>query len=100
MPSVEGRNEFRQESERIAAETARQAVETLHRRNAEGRFPPEPPGLGAVGGYVVSPDTVEGITENEEMIVWDSAIEVVTIMGLIKEQHEDGGLNYFHIYKQ
>ena len=30
-------------------------------------------GIGAVGGYIVSPDTVEGVTENDASIVWDSA---------------------------
>ena len=33
-------------------------------------------GVGAVGGYIVSPDAVEGITEHTEDEVWDAAIEV------------------------
>ena len=45
-------------------------------------------GIGAVGGYVVSPDTVEGITENDTAMVWDTAIEVISIMGLIEEENE------------
>src|SRR5574339_432771 len=49
-------------------------------------------GIGALGGYIVSPDTVEGITENDAMTVWDSAVEVVSIMGLIQEQQEEGGI--------
>jgi len=49
-------------------------------------------GIGAVGGYIVSPDTVEGITENEIAYVWDTAIETVSIMGLIKEENEEGGM--------
>jgi len=49
-------------------------------------------GLGAVGGYVVSPDTVEGVTENEREIVWDAAVEITSIMGTIKEQQEDSGI--------
>ncbi len=48
-------------------------------------------GIGALGGYVVSPDTVEGITENDRMLVWDSAVEVLSIMGVIEEKLEDGG---------
>lgn len=49
-------------------------------------------GIGAVGGYIVSPDTVEGITENDTAMVWDSAIEVLSIMGLIEEENEAGGM--------
>ncbi|MCK5082966.1 MAG: hypothetical protein KAR31_08690 [Candidatus Omnitrophica bacterium] len=49
-------------------------------------------GIGAVGGYIVSPDTVEGITENDTETVWDSAIEVLSIMGLIEEENEAGGM--------
>ncbi len=49
-------------------------------------------GIGAVGGYIVSPDTVEGTTENDVMIVWDTAIEVFSIMGLIEEENEAGGM--------
>jgi len=49
-------------------------------------------GIGAVGGYIVSPDAVEGITENDTINVWDSAIEVISFMGTIIEEHEEGGL--------
>jgi len=49
-------------------------------------------GIGAVGGYIVSPDTVEGITDNDTGIAWDTAIEVVSIMGLIEEENEAGGM--------
>ena len=49
-------------------------------------------GIGAVGGYIVSPDTVEGITENDLAYVWDAAIETLSIMGLIEEQSEEGGM--------
>lgn len=48
-------------------------------------------GLGAIGGYVISPDTVEGVTENDRMLVWDSAVEVLSIMGVIEEQVEGSG---------
>jgi len=49
-------------------------------------------GIGAVGGYIVSPDTVEGLTENDEITVWDTTIEIISIMGLIIEQNEDAGI--------
>jgi hypothetical protein len=49
-------------------------------------------GIGAVGGYIVSPDTVEGITENSPDEVWDAAIEILSIIGLIEEENHSGGL--------
>ena len=49
-------------------------------------------GIGALGGYIVSPDTIEGITENDALTVWDAAIEVITIMGLIEQEYEETGL--------
>lgn len=49
-------------------------------------------GIGAVGGYIVSPDTVEGITENDADTVADAAVEIISIMGTILEEHQDGGL--------
>ena len=49
-------------------------------------------GIGAMGGYIVSPDTVEGITEHEADLVWDTAVETVSIMGLIEEQNEESGV--------
>jgi len=48
-------------------------------------------GLGAVGGYVVSPDTFEGIIEYEEVVVWDASIEILSIMGLVVEENEEDG---------
>ena len=48
--------------------------------------------LGAVGGYVVSPDTVEGVTSYDKNQIWDAAVEVLSIMGLIEEQSEAGGM--------
>ena len=49
-------------------------------------------GLGAMGGYIVSPDTVEGMTDNETAHVWDAAKEVLSIMGTIEEENEAGGM--------
>ncbi len=43
-------------------------------------------GLGAVGGYVVSPDTVEGVTSSDEQAVWEMAHEVISMMGTIQEE--------------
>jgi len=41
-------------------------------------------GLGALGGYAISPDTVEGDSELDYDTLWDSAVEIVGIMGLIQ----------------
>jgi len=49
-------------------------------------------GVGAVGGYIVSPDTVEGITYNDVTLVWDTAIETISVMGLINESEETSGM--------
>lgn len=49
-------------------------------------------GIGAVGGYIVSPDTVEGITGEEASVTWDTAVETISIMGLIEEENEAGGM--------
>ena len=49
-------------------------------------------GIGAMGGYIVSPDTVEGITDKDENLVWDTAVETMSIMGLIEEQNEESGV--------
>lgn len=48
--------------------------------------------LGALGGYVVSPDTVEGITSREEGEVWDTALQVVSIMGNVLEKNQSDGI--------
>ena len=50
-------------------------------------------GFGALGGYMISPDTVEGIlSDKEQNEVWDAAVDVVSIMGIISERSEPGGV--------
>ena len=49
-------------------------------------------GLGAVGGYVVSPDTVEGITGHDTISVFDEAVDLLSIMGTISERNESAGM--------
>jgi len=49
-------------------------------------------GIGALGGYVISPDTIEGLSNNDDLTVWDSALEVTTIMGAVEESSEDAGI--------
>lgn len=46
-------------------------------------------GVGAVGGYIVSPDTVEGLTEHDQAAVWDAALEIISIMGIVEEENKD-----------
>ena len=48
-------------------------------------------GLGAVGGYAVSPDTVEGTSDRDSEEVWDAAVTVANIMGNITRQSEKEG---------
>ncbi len=45
--------------------------------------------VGAVGGYIVSPDTVEGLTEYDQLKVWDTAKDIISIMGIIEEENKD-----------
>ncbi len=49
-------------------------------------------GVGALGGYVVSPDTVEGVLSGDFMEVWDIVLDVVAVMGIIEEQNEAEGI--------
>ncbi|MBI5024735.1 MAG: hypothetical protein HZC18_07035 [Candidatus Omnitrophica bacterium] len=49
-------------------------------------------GAGALGGYIISPDTVEGLAESDTGQVWDTAVEVVSIMGLVESKNEAGGV--------
>ena len=49
-------------------------------------------GIGAVVGYVVSPDAVEGVTSYDTDELWDAVEEVVSVMGTISESKEASGL--------
>lgn len=49
-------------------------------------------GIGALGGYVVSPDTVEGLTTNDQATVWETSMEVISIMGTVRESSEEAGI--------
>lgn len=44
-------------------------------------------GLGALGGYAISPDTVEGEMQVSYDTAWEKSVEVISIMGRI--QHKD-----------
>ena len=48
-------------------------------------------GVGVVGGYVVSPDTVEGSLNYSMGETWDAAKEITQIMGQVVEENEAGG---------
>lgn len=47
--------------------------------------------VGAVGGYVVSPDTVAGTVARSLGEAWDAAHEIAAIMGTIVEDNERAG---------
>ena len=40
-------------------------------------------GVAAVGGYAVSPDTIQGETQKEYGEVWDAALQIANIMGKV-----------------
>lgn len=49
--------------------------------------------LGALGGYVASPDTVEGtIIDSNYDEVWRQAVVVVSHMGVLESRNEAGGM--------
>ncbi len=48
-------------------------------------------GIGALGGYAISSDTVQGTVERDFEDVWDSALSVANIMGKITKQSDAGG---------
>ena len=54
-------------------------------------------GVGALGGYVISPDTVEGLTNSDQDAVWDTAKEVASVMGTINEELQESGVLIAHI---
>ncbi len=48
-------------------------------------------GLGALGGYVISPDTVEGSTGYSESELFEAAIDILEIMGTVSEKSKANG---------
>ena len=49
-------------------------------------------GIGAFGGYVASPDTVEGTILNRSYgAVWEKSLEVASVMGIVEERNDAGG---------
>jgi len=50
-------------------------------------------GVGAVGGYAISPDTIEGVIEDHSLAeVWNEAVNVVSTMGVIEERNDAAGM--------
>ncbi len=47
--------------------------------------------IGAVGGYIVSPDTVEGVLNAEYKAVWQAASEKIHKRGTVITEDETGG---------
>ena len=48
-------------------------------------------GVGALGGYVISPDTIEGVSRMPQGELWDASGKVLSIMGTIEEKNRDAG---------
>jgi hypothetical protein len=48
--------------------------------------------VGAMGGYVISPDTVEGMVNHHDETVWELAVQTLGIMGIIEEQQQAAGI--------
>ncbi len=48
-------------------------------------------GVGALGGYSVSSDTVQGTIERDNKEVWEAASTVVNIMGKLNKESEESG---------
>jgi len=50
-------------------------------------------GAAALGGYAISPDTIEGVIENKNtQDMFAAAIDVISIMGIIEEKNELAGV--------
>ena len=47
--------------------------------------------IGAVGGYIVSPDTVEGVFDAEYKIIWQAVQEEAGKRGTIISEDQTGG---------
>lgn len=47
--------------------------------------------VAAVGGYAVSPDTIQGESEKDYDEVWDAAVEVTSIMGTVDYKSDKVG---------
>ena len=48
-------------------------------------------GAGMVGGYALSRDTFEGVTNKSQDELWEAAYKVVSIMGVINEDRRKTG---------
>jgi len=48
-------------------------------------------GAAAVGGYVVSPDSVEGIVEYSQEELWKASKDVLSLMGKLQETSKRDG---------
>ena len=48
-------------------------------------------GVGALGGYIISPDTIEGVSRMPQGELWDASGKVLSIMGTIEEKNRDAG---------
>lgn len=56
--------------------------------------------VGALGGYAISPDTIEGVVNNRDpQDMFDAAVDVISIMGIIEEKNEVAGVIVAQVQK-
>jgi len=48
-------------------------------------------GVAAAGGYAVSADTIQGETDKDAREVWNSAVDIISILGIITAQNRGLG---------
>ena len=48
--------------------------------------------VGALGGYAISKDTMEGITERSYSNIWDTSLKVLSIMGNVISEDKKKGI--------
>jgi hypothetical protein len=49
-------------------------------------------GVGALGGYAISKDTIQGETEKSFESLWGTSLDVLSIMGIVYTEHESKGI--------
>ncbi|MFC1709701.1 DUF3568 family protein [Candidatus Omnitrophota bacterium] len=48
-------------------------------------------GVGALGGYAISKDTIQGETDKTFANTWNSSLDVLNIMGLVHTEYKSKG---------
>lgn len=48
-------------------------------------------GVGVLGGYAISKDTIQGETDKNFLSIWDSSLDILKVMGLVYTEHKSKG---------